>query len=512
MKRVPILLALIWLTLYLGAETRALWVLPWDIQSAEAVDQVIADAVAANQNELLLEVRYRADALYTPNRSNSLFPNPEPRSYILADDGFDPLAYAISKAHEHGIAIQAWVIVFNATPLDAKLVQQNYIYQNHREWITFDEHGRQMRSSKQYGYFIDPGIPEVQDYLLNVFADLVSGYPQLDGLHLDYVRYPDATLGYHPTSVSRYQEQAQWASWNQWRMKQVTDFVARCRARITTINPDIMLTAAVFADIHAARKLYAQDWYAWLQDGLIDRAYPMAYDLNPDVFASQLQDMQRYCAPRDIVVGLRAWDQKGRSLLSWENGAYNLKDIAARIALARSYRFAGIALFSYAGLKIDNALQHLTDISYFAAPLLHSPALLSRTQINFPAAPDTLPARVFNHQFHSEDMESDAKSSTQQSTVQQQDELDISFGGDQDMYVIHLQIPEEGRWFWELQDAKQTPVYSRFRYYVAGLNEDFWDGLLEDQSRIKAGIYTLILQSTRKSYATKVKIGDFDHE
>ena len=41
------------------------------------------------------------DALYTQNRKDDTFPNPEPRSYILADDGFDPLEYTIDKAKPH---------------------------------------------------------------------------------------------------------------------------------------------------------------------------------------------------------------------------------------------------------------------------------------------------------------------------------------------------------------------------------------------------------------------------
>ena len=180
MKRFLITLIILGLALGLSAEIRSLWVLPWNIQSKQAIDQVIWDAVYAHQNEILLEVRYRSDALYTPNRLNSKYKNPEPRSYVLKNDGFDPLAYAIEQASAQQIRVQAWVIVFNATPLEPKLVQQNYIYQHHPEWITYNERTERMRSSAQFGYFIDPGIPEVQDYLLDVFSDIVSGYPELD--------------------------------------------------------------------------------------------------------------------------------------------------------------------------------------------------------------------------------------------------------------------------------------------------------------------------------------------
>jgi hypothetical protein len=36
----------------LSAEIRSLWVLPWNITSPSQIDQVIEDAIAANQTEL----------------------------------------------------------------------------------------------------------------------------------------------------------------------------------------------------------------------------------------------------------------------------------------------------------------------------------------------------------------------------------------------------------------------------------------------------------------------------
>ncbi|MDZ4122279.1 MAG: family 10 glycosylhydrolase, partial [Candidatus Cloacimonadaceae bacterium] len=185
----------------MNAEVRALWVMPWSLTSRAKIDSVIENAVLSGYNELLLEVRYRSDALYTPNNRSSRYYNPEPRSYILADNGFDPLAYAIKRGHEANLQVQAWVVVFNATPLDRELIQKNYIFKNHPDWITYDNTGQRMRNSDQFGYYIDPAIPEVREHLFEVFCDIVDGYPELDGLHLDYIRYPNVSLGFHPTSL-----------------------------------------------------------------------------------------------------------------------------------------------------------------------------------------------------------------------------------------------------------------------------------------------------------------------
>ena len=49
-------------------EIRSLWVTPWNLTSEAQIDEVVMDAVQNNQTEILAEVRYRADALYIPNK------------------------------------------------------------------------------------------------------------------------------------------------------------------------------------------------------------------------------------------------------------------------------------------------------------------------------------------------------------------------------------------------------------------------------------------------------------
>jgi uncharacterized lipoprotein YddW (UPF0748 family) len=437
------------------AEIRSLWVLPWNIKSPQAIDTIIEDAILHNQNELLLEVRYRSDALYTPNRLSKRFANPEPRSYILDIHGFDPLEYAIVKAKERGLRVQAWVVVYNATPLDQKRIAENYIWQNHRDWLTRDASGKQMTSKEQYGYFLDPGVPEVQDYLLEVFSDVVLSYPLLDGLHLDYIRYPSVSFGYHPTSVKRYEEAKthESLSWNQWRMRQVTEFVEKLRTRIKGIRPNLILSAAVFSSIYEARNLYAQDWFDWLDRGIIDYAYPMAYHVKYDAFVNQMKAMEENGNTDKIVVGLRAWNARGGSLLERQSPQYNINHIEDRIRYLREKDYAGISLFSYEGIIQDSALRFLADRAYPTAARL--PELLADAGFG----PRT----------------------------------DVLFHNSEEGYLVDLVLPAEGKWNWDLLDADQAKVYQRFRYYYRGLNQDRFDGLLANGECIPSGSYTMHL-------------------
>ncbi len=450
----------------LAGEIRAIWVLPWSITSPQQIDKVIADALAAGQTDLFVEVRYRSDALYTPNRVPDDYPNPELRSYILADNGFDPLEYTLRKAQTQKLRVHAWVVVFNATPTHQSYLQNNFIYRNHYEWITHDSRGRKMNSGEQFGYFIDPGVPAVQDHVLNVLCDLVSGYPQLDGLHLDYIRYPSSVWGHHPISVQRYNNHViQYGpkSWNQWRTLQITEFVEKTYRQVKKINPALVVSAAVFANYDDATSSYAQDWKDWLDKGIVDCLYPMAYHVDLNEFGRQLDFMKSLEQDDRFVIGIRAWDANGGSLSPSNYRAYagyTINNIFPRIDIVRSFGFAGVALFSYDGLIKENALAQLAAVS-FRRDLIDT---IDAARNDFPI--DVSPSDM------SKPFAADFK---------------VTLSGK--LYELKLLIPEEGNWVWEIWDKGDRLLYKRNRYYRQGHISDMWNGALSADSKIDPGAY-----------------------
>ncbi|MDD2228626.1 MAG: family 10 glycosylhydrolase [Candidatus Cloacimonetes bacterium] len=476
------------------SEVRSVWVLPWDITSPESIDTMIQTAVESNLNEIMVEVRYRSDALYDTSIAAALFPNPEPRSYILPNNGFDPLSYIISKAHAEKLLVHAWVIVFNATPLEPSLVAKNYIYTEHRDWLTRNENGNTHNGNSQFGYFIDPGVPEVQDYLIGVLSNLVAGYPELDGLHLDYIRYPDIHLGYHPVSVMRYLEYCRQngdITYNEWRIMQVSTFVQRVNAQVKSINPYLILSAAVFADIADANVAYAQDWTSWLQQGFVDRIYPMAYSVKFNTYKQQLERMKLVGKDDKIIMGLRAWDEGGRSLAISGGAAYNVSDIASRISYARQQGFGGIALFSYPGLKVGSAWKQLTKLSY-PYKILQVIPLKTTELIDMP---DSWISELQGAQ-----------------TTYSPKSAVFSVHSEADEYIIDIDVPSEGRWRWEISNDEL--LYYRYRYYLEGQNRDYWNGSLNSRADlaevhlIEPGSYNVRLfrEDTEDSYTSPITI------
>lgn len=476
-------------SLTLIAETRSLWVVPWDIANQESIDQLIADAIAANQNELLVEVRYRSDALYERNRGGDKYLNPEPQSYILKGKDFDPLGYILQKAKPLGLKVQAWVVVYNATPSLPRLLDDNYMFTQKPNWITWQK-GKPMTDMKeQFGLFIDPGIPEVQEYLLDVFSDIVLGYPELDGLHLDYIRYPNHKYGYHPISTARYEEallEEENLSWNDWRIRQVSDFVGKLQTRIKEINPKILLTAAVFADLKEAKKTYAQDWQAWLRDGLIDLAYPMAYNVNYDSFMHHMEAEELADYHDKIVVGLRAWDASGKSLKAEISPKYNIYHIKNRIDYIRANDFAGISLFSYSGIKEGNALNDLVRMAYpVQEPVMQEIASNESDKIIDPKLPQILDSlEVVSIEISEQEI-----SAAETKAALRDFNTEVKLSAMSGSYVLSMQLPKRGHWIWSICDNHGNTLYRRKRSFDEGYNEDYWLGNLIDGSQLQKQSY-----------------------
>lgn len=467
------------LCINLQAEIRSVWVLPWDISSEAAVQEVVEKAVENNQNELLVEVRYRADALFDTSRGADRYPNPEPRSYIIKEAGFDPLQSILQKAHASGLQVQAWVIVFNATPLDNSLLQQNYLYKNHRDWFTTTQNGSRFNGNRQFGYFLDPGHPEVQDYLLDVIGNLAAGYPDLDGIHLDYIRYPEAIQGYHPVSVARYQEYCRnqgEISFNEWRIMQVSSFVEKVNQRIKSLNPRQRLSAAVFSDIADANVDYAQDWPDWLRRGIIDQAYPMAYATIYSSHQKQLERMKSLGMDDKIIIGHRAWDDRERALNALPAGSYNLDSLVKRIGLARELGFGGLALFSYGGLKPGNSWRDLKRLCFPEPMAYPQQAVSTVVQTNPAIEPKYFPeAKLYHLETH---------------------------------YMLETRLPLSGIWEWEIWDKE--PLVKAQKQYTEGVNHDLVEFILPE-SDLSPRLKLLIgKQDSKYSYILPLEIGTQD--
>lgn len=310
---------------------RGMWVNAWShgLKSEAEIDHMIAAAREANINALLVEVRRRADALY----HSSL----EPMESDVPP-GFDPLATVIRKAHAAGIEVHAWMVMMPATSAKQEPLPPGNVYRQHPDWATWSASGAPMHYGQEEGIFLDPGVPAVQDYLVAVARDLVTHYA-VDGLHLDYIRYPGRKYGYNPVSVRRFKDETGHTPsgapelWSQWRRQQVDNLVRRISEMANAVRPGIQMSAAVFPDQDESYNYKLQDWGLWLRRGWIDFVVPMNYTSRPALFASRSGSLLRRGGSR-VYMGVYTGSRAGT---------------LAEMSKLQKWGVNGMVLYHYAG-------------------------------------------------------------------------------------------------------------------------------------------------------------------
>lgn len=276
---------------------RAIWITRWDYKSASDIAKVMENCHRAGFNTVLFQVRGNGTAFY---RSKL-----EPWAEELGgrDPGYDPLAVACKEARKRGLSLHAWANVIPAWRGNKPPTNPKQLYLARPDWFWRDAAGRR----QPLGWYnsINPCYPEVRQYLVSVMREIVRRYP-IDGLHLDYIRYPNEwnesypngasvpdyprdprTLALFKKATSKTPEQAP-ELWNEWRTQQLTLLVQGIHDMVRDEKPRIWLSAAVGADPDEARRRHLQDTKTWIARRWLDAVYPMNYDSNMGIYARRL--------------------------------------------------------------------------------------------------------------------------------------------------------------------------------------------------------------------------------
>jgi uncharacterized lipoprotein YddW (UPF0748 family) len=326
-------------------QERSLWVTAWDMNTPEKIDALIKDAQKHQFTKIFLQTRYRGDALYFPNRTDSSYSNPEPRSYLLQGSSFDPLAYALEQVPDSSIKIYAWVTTFVVTPFDLRKIDSNHVFYTHPEWLVKDRYGRAIAYNSYEGAFLDPALPQVRQYTLNILADIATNY-KVAGIQLDYIRYPDTLYGWNAMS----KQMAQWDStfdFNAWRQQKIASFFNMTYITLKSINPQLEVSASVISDRQKASKKYAQEWWKWMENRYIDQVYIMAYNTSNKSFTNLINGLKHSPYKNKMTVILRSWK---------ESRPYHVSQINNKISICKRAGFYDLGYYNYHGLVSEKYL------------------------------------------------------------------------------------------------------------------------------------------------------------
>lgn len=358
-------------------EVRALWVLRTSLSTPGSIAALVRTAHDHGFNTLLVQVRGRGDAYYQSDL--------EPRASDLARQPatFDPLAAVLVDAHRAGLRVHAWINVnLVSSAVELPLARDHVIYK-HPEWLMVPREIAQAvakidpaspgyvgkiarwtrgEQEKVEGLYASPVQPAAAAYAQTIITDIARRYP-LDGIHLDYIRYPNDQFDYSRFAIAafrasigptltptlrrelddeeridlfaypdRFPDQ-----WKAFRRAQLSALLVRVREALKNVRPEALLSIAAAPDPQEAFDVRLQDWRSWVERKLVDAICPMAYAPEPARFAQQISQV------RDVASGSIVWAGIGAYRLRPEQTIENIQT-------ARRLGTAGFVLFSYDSL------------------------------------------------------------------------------------------------------------------------------------------------------------------
>ncbi|HMP74502.1 MAG TPA: family 10 glycosylhydrolase [Kiritimatiellia bacterium] len=264
-----------------------------------------------------------------------------PPSFTFRHYG-DQLQQAITAARRHNISVHLWVVCWMVENAPADFIAAR------------KKEGRlQQNAAGATRNWLNPAHPANRAYMLDILREAITTYT-LDGLHLDYIRYPDSNACFSPTSRQAFQRDTKitprnWPAdvtgngphvqaFQTWRATQITSFVKDVRTMTRATKPNLILSVAVWGGYPQVAKSIGQDWATWLRDDLVDWVIPMNYSQTLYGFTALLdQQLPLPRARQRILPGIGV--TANESLLSADQ-------VIEQILATRQRGLPGFVLFS----------------------------------------------------------------------------------------------------------------------------------------------------------------------
>ena len=347
-------------------EIRAVWIttnwgLDWptspvkskqDILSQQKELCQILDSIKnLNMNTVLFQVRLRGDVIYP-----SAY---EPWNYIMTgksgkSPGYDPFAFALEACHERGLECHAWMVCIPlGSESQIKAHGKNSVVAKHKS-ICKRLNGE---------WYLDPGHPETEEYLSKIVKEIVYNY-NIDGVHLDYIRYPDRPAKF-PDADSFKKYAPEEMSLSTWRQHNITRIVYRIYDEVKKIKPEVMVSSSPLGKHDKLPNFPSQGWSGmesvyqnamqWIEDEKQDFIAPMLY-FKDQAFFPFLFDWIKKKKNSRIVCGI------GLYRMQPDEGDGYLSDIYRQISIGRELGTDGQCYFRLKNI-LDNT-KHISDKLY----------------------------------------------------------------------------------------------------------------------------------------------------
>ena len=276
-------------------EVRAVWLttiggIDWPHSYSKTTQQqelisILDQLQQAGINTVLIQTRVRATTIFPTTT--------EPwdgciTGWVGKSPGYDPLQMCIDECHKRGMECHAWIVTipvgkWNGT--GCKQLRQKY--------------PTLIRKIGDEGY-MNPEMPETGDYLAKFCAEVTRKY-DVDGIHLDYIRYPETWK----LKVSRPQGR-----------QYITSIVTKIHRAVKSLKPWVKLSCSPIGKYDDLARYKSSGWNAnttvcqdaqgWLRDGLMDALFPMMYFQGNNFYPFAV-DWQEHSYGRIVAPGLAVY-------------------------------------------------------------------------------------------------------------------------------------------------------------------------------------------------------------
>ena len=329
-----------------------------------------------NMNVVFFQTRLRGDVLYSSRY--------EPWSSVLTgisgkNPGYDPLRFVVEECHRRGLQCHAWLVCMPlGTSRQIKNQGKSSVVSKYPDMCKYWDRE----------WYLDPGNPKTALYLASIAGEIVSNYG-VDGIHLDYIRYPDKAGFPDRKTYLKYGSSDK--TLNQWRRENINKIVYTVYDSIKKIDPAVKLSSAVIGKYNTLPVFSSLGWSGiesvhqdpveWLKQNKHDFIVPMMY-FSERSFYPFLIDWVKHCAGHPIVSGLGAYR------LCVNDGDWRLQDFMRQVYDGRRYGAGGQTYYRLENLINNEKFVYTAILQAYRYPALYPP--MNYMGKTLPCAPDSL--------------------------------------------------------------------------------------------------------------------------
>ncbi|MCX7008704.1 MAG: family 10 glycosylhydrolase, partial [Kiritimatiellaeota bacterium] len=263
----------------------------------------------------------------------------------------DQIAACLAACRKYEVQLHVWKVNWNL----GHAVPESFVDQlRSANRLQAGPKGEELR-------WLCPSHPANRQLEIDAMVEVARKYA-VDGIHFDYIRYPDNQHCFCAGCRERFEhalgtQVKHWPAdvraegslagrWQDWRRGNITAVVQAVSEQARAVRPGLKISAAVFRNWSTDRDSVGQDWKHWCDKGWLDFVCPMDYTPNNQRFEGMVAQQVAWAGRIPCYPGI------GVSASSSRFGAARTIE---QINIACRYKTDGFVIFNY-GVKESQEL------------------------------------------------------------------------------------------------------------------------------------------------------------